>query len=183
MKETNKQYRGLSYIWHNLEYIVAALFFVVMLVALFLQVFFRFVLNSPIGWTEELATTCFVMMVYTGSIGATRNDEHMKMELIIDLCGPRGKLILLILGDIVFAIVNLILTYGLVQVSLNLREYGMTTAMLHIPKWIPYMVLPVCFVTMDFKLVQNIRKKLIKLKELGHSNAPAENPPKNEEGK
>ena len=28
-------------------------FFVVMLVALFLQVFFRFVLNSPIGWTEE----------------------------------------------------------------------------------------------------------------------------------
>ena len=55
MKENKAQMRGIKYLWHNLEYILAAVFFVIMLVALFIQVFFRFVLNNPIGWTEELA--------------------------------------------------------------------------------------------------------------------------------
>ena len=89
MKENKAQMRGIKYLWHNLEYILAAVFFVIMLVALFIQVFFRFVLNNPIGWTEELAVTCFVMMVYIGSIGATRNDEHMKMEMVINLFYPQ----------------------------------------------------------------------------------------------
>ena len=142
MKENKAQMRGIKYLWHNLEYILAAVFFVIMLVALFIQVFFRFVLNNPIGWTEELAVTCFVMMVYIGSIGATRNDEHMKMEMVINLFGPKGRLVMLIIGDVVFAVANLILAYGIFTVSLNLKKYGMTTAMLHIPKWIPYMVLP-----------------------------------------
>lgn len=172
MKE--KQNYGLNYLWHHLEYILAAVFFTIMLIALFVQVLFRFVFNNPIGWTEELAVTCFVMMVYIGSIGATRNDEHLKLELFINMCGPRGRLIMLIIGDIVFSIVNLILAYGIFTVSLNLKKYGMTTAMLHLPKWIPYMVLPVCFVVMDFKLFQNIMQKVRKLKALNHPEAIAE---------
>lgn len=79
MKENKAQMRGIKYLWHNLEYILAAVFFVIMLVALFIQVFF--VLSEQSHWLDgELAVTCFVMMVYIGSIGATRNDEHMKME-------------------------------------------------------------------------------------------------------
>lgn len=46
MKENKAQMRGIKYLWHNLEYILAAVFFVIMLVALFIQVFFRFVLNQ-----------------------------------------------------------------------------------------------------------------------------------------
>ena len=182
MKENKAQMRGTKYLWHNLEYILAAVFFVIMLVALFIQVFFRFVLNNPIGWTEELAVTCFVMMVYIGSIGATRNDEHMKMEMVINLFGPKGRLVMLIIGDVVFAVANLILAYGIFTVSLNLKKYGMTTAMLHIPKWIPYMVLPICFVTMDFKLLQNIGKKIKKIKELDNPESASVNKSANQEG-
>ena len=72
MKE--KEYHGLGYVWHNLEYLLAAVFATIMLIALFVQVVARFVFNNPIGWTEELAVTSFVMMVYIGSIGATRDD-------------------------------------------------------------------------------------------------------------
>ena len=49
MKENKAQMRGIKYLWHNLEYILAAVFFVIMLVALFIQVFFRFVLNNPLA--------------------------------------------------------------------------------------------------------------------------------------
>ena len=126
--------------------------------------------------------TCFVMMVYIGSIGATRNDEHMKMEMVINLFGPKGRLVMLIIGYVVFAVANLILAYGIFTVSLNLKKYGMTTAMLHIPKWIPYMVLPICFVTMDFKLLQNIGKKIKKIKELDNPESASVNKSANQEG-
>jgi len=156
----------LLHLYHNFEYILAGVLMVVMMVSLFLQVIFRFVIRHPLGWTEELAVTSFVMMVYVGSIGATRNDEHLKLELVINALGKKGGLILMILGDIVFFIVDLILARGLFLVALNLRKYHMTTAMLHIPKWIPYMVLPVCFLIMNFKLIQNIIKKIRKIREL-----------------
>ena len=81
MKENKAQMRGIKYLWHNLEYILAAVFFVIMLVALFIQVFFRFVLNNPIGLTEELAVTCFVMMVYIGKVwNDDRDAAHPQVD-------------------------------------------------------------------------------------------------------
>lgn len=160
------QEKGLKYVWHNLEYILAALCAVGMVIALFLQVVARFVFNRPIGWTEEAAVTLFVMMVYIGAIGATRNDDHLKLELFINMCSPKGRLVMLIIGDLVFFAANLVIAYGIFMVSLNLKKYGMTTSMLQIPKWIPYMVLPVCFLSMDFKLLQNVRQKVKKIRAL-----------------
>ena len=123
MKE--KEYHGLGYVWHNLEYLLAAVFATIMLIALFVQVVARFVFNNPIGWTEELAVTSFVMMVYIGSIGATRDDSHLKLELFINMASPKGKQVLLIVGDIVFSLMNLLLSYGLLNVTINLKKYGL----------------------------------------------------------
>lgn len=166
MKE--KEYHGLGYVWHNLEYLLAAVFATIMLIALFVQVVARFVFNNPIGWTEELAVTSFVMMVYIGSIGATRDDSHLKLELFINMASPKGKQVLLIVGDIVFSLMNLLLSYGLLNVTINLKKYGLTTAMLQLPKWIPYSVLIICFLAMDVRLVQNIIERVHIIKGLKH---------------
>ena len=48
--------------------------------------------------------------------------------------------------------------------------------------WIPYMVLPICFVTMDFKLLQNIGKKIKKIKELDNPESASVNKSANQEG-
>ena len=53
MKENKAQMRGIKYLWHNLEYILAAVFFVIMLVALFIQVPYQGRWNA-VGVTERL---------------------------------------------------------------------------------------------------------------------------------
>lgn len=159
----------LKYVWQNLEFVIAALLLIIMVSALFAQVVFRFVLSNPIGWSEELAVLCFVMMVYIGAIGATKNEDHLRLELIVNLMNAKGKCIFNIISNVLFMIVNLIITYSIFTVALNLQKYGMRTAMLGFPKWIAYMVLPVCFLLMTYRLIQNTIKEGKKIKTLNAS--------------
>ena len=157
-----------------LEDYIAEVLCIVMVIAIILQVFFRFVVQRPLGWTEELATTCFVMMVYVGSIGATRKDSHLKLELFTNMIkSEKGRLRFSIIGDIVFFIVGLILAYAIVGIAMNLKASGMTTSMLHWPKWILYMVLPISLVLIDVRLIQNMIHKVKRIKEIDSGSPDA----------
>lgn len=65
---------------------------VVLLIALYLllitQVFFRYVLNSPLGWSEELARFCFVWMIFIGSAYLAGRNAHIAVSFIVDRCPP-----------------------------------------------------------------------------------------------
>jgi len=45
------------------------------------QVFFRYILRSPIYWVEELARLLFVYIVLIGSIICFEKDTHIKVNL------------------------------------------------------------------------------------------------------
>ncbi len=169
----------LKYLWNNFEYILAALCAAGMAASLFFQVIMRFVFRNPIAWTEELATLLFVMMVYIGSVGATRRDEHLRMTFIVNMFKEKGQLVLRIIADLCFIVVSIFLIHGLMGVTLNLKKYGMETAMLDIPKWILYFVLPVCFVAMIYRLILEIIEKSKRIKEL--NSLENQNPDGNKE--
>ncbi len=56
---------------------------------LVLQVFMRYVLNSPTVWSEEFATLAFVWCVMTAIPVAVRRSEHIAVTLLLDRL--RGK--------------------------------------------------------------------------------------------
>lgn len=61
---------------------VAAFLLAAMTILVFLQVWFRYVLNHPLDWSEELASFTFVWMALLGaSIGLERN-EHPRLDLL-----------------------------------------------------------------------------------------------------
>ena len=49
------------------------------------QVFYRYVLNDPIFWTEEAIRYVTVWFTFLGVIAASYSDEHMEMNLFTDL--------------------------------------------------------------------------------------------------
>jgi TRAP-type C4-dicarboxylate transport system permease small subunit len=49
------------------------------------QVFYRYVLNDPIFWTEEAIRYVTVWFTFLGVIAASYSDEHMEMNLFADL--------------------------------------------------------------------------------------------------
>ena len=56
----------------------------VIAVAMILQVFFRYVVNSSLSWSEELSVWSLVWLVFIGSVVLIRNWEHISIPTFVN---------------------------------------------------------------------------------------------------
>lgn len=54
-----------------------------------LQIVFRYILNFPIGWTNEVSAILWVWLVLWGAAFVLREDEEIRFDLIFGFAGPR----------------------------------------------------------------------------------------------
>jgi tripartite ATP-independent transporter DctM subunit len=69
----------------------AALLVVADIVVLLAGVVARFVLHSPLVWSDELASILFLWLAMFGSVVALRRGEHMRMTAIVARLSPGGR--------------------------------------------------------------------------------------------
>ncbi|MDR2588289.1 MAG: TRAP transporter small permease [Spirochaetales bacterium] len=62
-----------------------------MTVLIFTQVLFRYVFNSPLAWTEELARFLFIWMTFVAGVVAARRGGHIGVELIVNRLSSLSK--------------------------------------------------------------------------------------------
>ncbi|SFD88730.1 TRAP-type C4-dicarboxylate transport system, small permease component [Lentibacillus persicus] len=75
-----------------LRYIVVVLLLAIVFITL-LQVFFRFVLDSPLVWTDELSRFLLIWMVFLGAGIVSFDDKHLAVNVLQENMPPRIKLI------------------------------------------------------------------------------------------
>lgn len=103
-----------------MEYFVFLLFFVIVIVG-GLQVFFRFILNNSLTWSEELLRYLFIWMIFISiGIGFKRN-THIGMRSIIQRFSPFWQKIMeyfsiLIIG--IFSLAVIIFTFRVVEFAM-----------------------------------------------------------------
>ena len=61
------------------------------LLVMLAQVFFRYVLNSSLQWSEELAVWGMVWMVFVGSVLLVRRSEHISITTLVRLAPLRVR--------------------------------------------------------------------------------------------
>ena len=65
----------------------------VLLVVLFLltvvQVFFRYVLNNPLPWPEEIARYSFIWITYIGLYKNMAENDHYRIDFLYNMFGKR----------------------------------------------------------------------------------------------
>lgn len=76
----------------RLEELSAALFFGGMLVTVLVGIFWRFVLESPLVWTVNVSTLCFMWAVLLGSPISDRRDNHLQFDLLYKAVPARIQL-------------------------------------------------------------------------------------------
>ncbi|MFB3816980.1 MAG: TRAP transporter small permease [Candidatus Methylomirabilales bacterium] len=75
--------RKLELVARGLELTISLTFLAVIVVAVFLQVLFRYVFEAPLSWTEELARTSLIWLTFVGAAVAVRRQAHFALALVV----------------------------------------------------------------------------------------------------
>ncbi|EYD71412.1 TRAP transporter small permease [Limimaricola hongkongensis] len=104
-------------------WLLAALL-LVMTVLITWQVFARFVMGSPLTFSEEVARFAMIWMTMLGAAYAYRHGTLISVDVFTDIAGPRATRIL----KVVIAIISFVFAYVLLTegFSITLRVAGQT---------------------------------------------------------
>lgn len=69
------------------EYVIIVIYTII-IVAMFAQVVFRYVVNDPLSWSEELARYMFVWLCYLGAYVAVLRNAHVGVDYLTRLMPP-----------------------------------------------------------------------------------------------
>lgn len=123
----------------------------VLVVSVFMQVIFRFVINSPLAWTEELARYSLVWLTFLGAAYAMSRKAHIGVEFFVNLFSGLGKKIL----QTVATFISLIFFGLMIFSGYNLVSNTMvqTSPVLEIPMGLVYAAIPVSGLLLTVNLI------------------------------
>jgi TRAP-type C4-dicarboxylate transport system permease small subunit len=77
-----------------------------------LGVFFRFVINFPAPWTQEMARYMFIYLTFIGSALAVREKTHITIDILVDVFPKLLKTIILLFVQVGIIFFLIILSIG-----------------------------------------------------------------------
>lgn len=126
-------------------------------VIVFLKVIFRYLLNSPLVWSDEVIMLLLLTLTYFGAALAVRDRSHISVELLESWFKSRGekalKVYQLISDSVITVMLGMIIVYG-IKISLYSRNQE-TDILLMSYFWV-YILLPTGLIFMVLMILSRI---------------------------
>lgn len=119
MKETiNKLFKGIE--------ILIAIFLMVMIGLMFMNVVLRYFFSKGFAWSEEIARICFIYLVYLGSIEAAKDNRHLLIDSLLLKFKPSTQ-------RYIYALIQLCIIW--LMGTLTIGSWGLMKLNLH-DRWV-----------------------------------------------
>lgn len=142
----------------NLPEIVASSLLVLMSIIVVMQVLFRYVLRSPISWSEELATFSFIWLASISAALGVKYQLHFALEVVAKRFPDGIQRVLQLVGAVaITGMLGILIWYGLSLVGLNTNQISPA---LRMPMSIPYLSVPVSCALMIVYLWSHLLRSL-----------------------
>ena len=143
----------LGDILEKISRIILMILVAILGISIFLQVFFRYFLNNPLSWSEEVARYCMIWITFIGASVAFNDDSMSSVDLLVNAV-PRTarKLMILISNLSVFIITLFVFKYSIDLLLLPGTLYQ-TSAGIGMPMWIVYLCGPVGLFSMSIQIL------------------------------
>lgn len=149
---SNKIWRALV----NWDLFIADMMLVILIITTFGGVIFRYCLNKPFDWLEEIQMAAIVWIVFLGSGAAFRQKAHVAVEIVVELF-PQN------IQKGINVLVSLIVIFILTALTIQSMKYvgvavmsGRRTSILRIPYSYVYGILPVACIWMIFSYIYGL---------------------------
>ncbi|MFP3916747.1 TRAP transporter small permease [Lysinibacillus telephonicus] len=152
MKVINK----LNDIVFNIEKVLAIILALGLLISLAGGVLFRYVLKSPLFWSDELAIFCLIWITFIGGSMSLKENASPSITLLTDLMPKKFEKYIKVLSNIILlAFVAYILYLAIEWISMPNILVQTSTAM-NMPKIYFYLSIPISFVFSVIHVLVNI---------------------------
>jgi C4-dicarboxylate transporter, DctQ subunit len=83
---------------------IAAFMLAVMFICFILQIFFRYVLNSPVGWTEEVSILMWIWGVLWGAVFVLDEKDEVRFDIIYSAVKERTRRVFTVITGVALVI-------------------------------------------------------------------------------
>jgi len=130
-----------------------------MTVVVTIAVFYRYVLDHPLSWTEEITRMFIVWLSFLGAYAAMRENKHIGFDLLVAKFSPRFKTLTDLVGQVLIGIFLLVVTYQGFIFSYEFLDVTMPYTDIPLG-WFYYSVFPVTGILMVAQTVISIIQSL-----------------------
>ena len=124
----------------------------------FINVVARFIFHEGIDWAFELTNYLFIWSAFFGASYCFRKECHIRVTILLDILpASLAKLSSLLAHIITLVYLLAVAYYGYLFIfdpDFGLKASGEISVDLNIPMWIPYIVIPIAFLTATYRITQ-----------------------------
>lgn len=150
----------------NFESYVCQVLLVIFVVLLFIQILLREFFQYSLPWGEELATYLFVWFVFFGASYAAQKSAHNRVTFQFRYFPPKFRTFMEAFADLIWVAFNLYFVYLSYDFVFHKMNTFWKSQTMGIPMKYFYLILPIAFTLMSFRILQNNYNKLIKGEEI-----------------
>ena len=128
---------------HHLEEGFIALLLALMVTISFIQVINRYVLGTGFTWALELVTYLFAWLVLFGVSYGIKTGAHIGIDVLVRQFPHNLRRAIGVLGALACCAYCIIMLVGSAGYVYKLYELGIEAQDLPIPRWVPFIMLPI----------------------------------------
>lgn len=145
---------GLAWLERHGEEAVAGACLCVLTTLVFGQVVMRYVLHSPLSWSDEIATWCMVGLVYFGAAFAVRERAHIRVLVAIVALPRTAGLALGVFADALWFAFNAIMVWQSASLVASFAPQPFYSPALEINLLWPHLAIPLGFGLICLRMIQ-----------------------------
>lgn len=148
--------KALRFLDENIEKMLCVIALALMSAVIVAQVFCRYVLNSSLSWSEELARYLFIWMIYIGISYGVKLDKHICVDAVYSFAPKSIKRYYAIVSYLLFLLFAVAMVYyGILVVGMQISS-GQVSPAIGVPMQYVYAAPVVGFVLTAIRLVQKV---------------------------
>ncbi|OCL86523.1 2,3-diketo-L-gulonate TRAP transporter small permease protein YiaM [Aliarcobacter thereius] len=122
----------------------------------FINVVLRYAFDMSLPWAGELTNYLFIWSALFGAAYGFKQGAHISITLIIERLPAIAMKFFLIFANILSIAYLLLISYFGYQLILMLMDFGEMSVDLHVPMWVPQLVIPLAFLTAAYRVAEKL---------------------------